>query len=393
MALILSAALLTGLLALLLWERRERDSALAAIPIRIHVNGTRGKSTVTRLIAAALREAGIRTVAKTTGTAPRLILPDGGERPVRRRAPASIHEQLWLLREAHRLRAAAVVIECMAVDPELQAVCEGEMIRSTIGVITNARPDHAEVMGATVDDVARALGSTVPRSAVLVLGPTSGGEILAHAAQSRGSRVVHAVADEGETEAWGGLPWMAANAAIALAVTRELGIADNVARRAMLAASPDPGALRTGSVEVAGRRVGYVDATAANDPQSLGLVLGDRRDGAIFVFHHRADRPARLGQFCEAAPWARAGDSVIVTGDRPDWATWRRLRAGLPGGRASFTPARAVAARLRRRLTDSPPAGVVVFCGNTKGIRVGAIVASDAAGLTWWNLPSASESR
>src|SRR5512139_3652667 len=101
------------MLALLYWERLARDRALAAIPIRIHVNGTRGKSTVTRYIAAALREGGVRTVAKTTGTAPRLILPDGRERAVRRRAPASIREQLWLLREAHRLQATAVVIECM----------------------------------------------------------------------------------------------------------------------------------------------------------------------------------------------------------------------------------------------------------------------------------------
>jgi poly-gamma-glutamate synthase PgsB/CapB len=294
---------------------------------------------------------------------------------VRRRAPASIREQLWLLREARRLGAEAVVVECMAVDPDLQAVCEGEMIRSTIGVITNARPDHAEVMGATVDDVARALGSTVPRSAILVLGPTAGGEILARAAQSRGSRVVHAVADDDDPEAWGGLPWMAANAGIALAVTRELGIADDVARRAMLAASPDPGALRTGSVEVAGRRVGYVDATAANDPQSLGLVLGDRRDGAIFVFHHRADRPVRLGQFGEAAPWSR-GDGLIVTGDRPDWVTWRRLRRRLPAGRPSFKAPRRLADELRRRVAapDAPP--LVVFCGNTKGIRVGAIIAA-----------------
>lgn len=376
MALIASAALLTGLLALLLWERRARDRALAAIPIRIHVNGTRGKSTVTRLIAAALREAGIRTVAKTTGTAPRIILPDGSERPVRRRAPASIQEQLWLLREAHRLRAAAVVIECMAVEPELQAVCEDGMIRATIGVVTNARPDHAEVMGPTVGEVATALSATVPRSSVLVVGPTGGADILARVAQARGSRVVRAEADDKAPEAWAGRPWMAENAGVALAVVRELGVGDEIARRGMLAARPDPGALRTGRVEVAGRPVDYVDASAANDPQSLGLILGARHDRAVFVFHHRADRPARLGQFCEAAPWSQAGDSVIVTGDRPDWATWRRLRAGLPGGRASFTPARAVAAGLRRRLTDPPPAGVVVFCGNTKGIRVDAIVAA-----------------
>jgi len=159
-------------------------------------------------------------------------------------------------------------------------------------------------------------------------------------------------------------------------VVRELGVGDEIARRGMLAARPDPGALCAGWVEVAGRRVDYVDASAANDPQSLGLILGARHDRAVFVFQHRTDRPARLGQFCEAAPWSQAGDSVIVTGDRPDWATWRRLRAGLPGGRASFTPARAVGAELRRRLKDPPPAGVVVFCGNTKGLRVDAIVAA-----------------
>jgi hypothetical protein len=231
-------------------------------------------------------------------------------------------------------------------------------------------------MGTTVGEVAAALSATVPRRAVLVMGPTGGGDILARVAQARGSRVVHAVADEGEPEAWAGRPWMAENAGVALAVARELGVRDEIARRGMLAARPDPGALRSGRVEVAGRHVDYVDASAANDPQSLGLILGARHDRAVFVFHHRADRPARLGQFSEAAPWSQSGDSVIVTGDRPDWVTWRRLRAGLPGGRASFTPARAVAAELRRRLTDSAPPGVVVFCGNTKGIRVDAIVAA-----------------
>jgi poly-gamma-glutamate synthase PgsB/CapB len=369
-----SAALLASLLAFLLWERRARDRALAAVPIRVHVNGTRGKSTVTRLIAGALREAGIRTVAKTTGTAPRLILPDGSERPVRRRAPASIREQLWVLRQASRVQALAAVIECMAVDPELQSVCEDRMIRSTIGVITNVRPDHAEVMGDSVEEVALALAATVPHRAVLVIGPTGGGEVLARAAAARGSRVVHAAADEGGPDAWDGRPWMAEDAGIALAVARALGIPDDVARRGMLAAAPDPGTLRTGSFEVAGRRISYVDATAVNDPHSLGVVLGDRRESAVFVFHHRADRPARLGQFGEAAPWSLGTDALVVTGDRPDLATWRRLCARLPDGRASFTPRRRIAAELRRRLSvpAAPPA--VVLCGNTKGSRVDAIV-------------------
>ena len=50
-----------GTLAILLCiagilEFQNHLISLNAIPLRIHVNGTRGKSSVTRLIAAGLRE-------------------------------------------------------------------------------------------------------------------------------------------------------------------------------------------------------------------------------------------------------------------------------------------------------------------------------------------------
>src|SRR5438876_6804518 len=78
------------------WRRHRR--ALARIPIRIHVNGTRGKSSVTRLIAAALRAEGIPTVAKTTGTSARLILPDGSEQAVPRDGRPNISELIRTMR-------------------------------------------------------------------------------------------------------------------------------------------------------------------------------------------------------------------------------------------------------------------------------------------------------
>jgi gamma-polyglutamate synthase len=375
-AAILSAVLLAGLLTLGILERRARDRALAAIPVRIHVNGTRGKSSVTRLIAGGLREAGIRTVAKTTGTAPRLILPDGTERPVRRRAPASVREQLWALREAHRLGATAVVIECMAVDPDLQALSEEQMIRSTIGVITNARLDHGEVMGSSVGDVAAALASTVPRAGVLVIGPTAGEDALERAARSKGTRVVHAGHPDGGASRPQAATWAEINALIALAVTREIGIADEVARRGMEAAAPDPGALQSDVVEVAGRRIAVLDASAANDPESLRVVLGPRGGGALFVFQHRADRPARLGVFGDEAPWSHEADAVVVTGDRPDWLTWRRLRRRLAGERLAFSAPARLADELRRRLAPAASPALVVFCGNTKGLRAASVVAA-----------------
>ncbi len=267
------------------------------------------------------------------------------------------------------------------------------MIRSTIGVVTNARPDHAELMGTTVGEVAAALGATVPRSAVLVMGPTGGADILARVAQARGSRVVHAVADEGEPEAWAGRPWMAENAGVALAVVRELGIGDEIARRGMLAARPDPGALRAGRVEVAGRRVDYVDASAANDPQSLGLILGATarsrgvrlsaprgppgaprpvlRGGPVVAgrrFGHRHRRPAGLGHLATAAR-AAAGRSRVV-------------RAGTSGrGRTSPAPDGLAAGGGRRLLRQHE---------RTPRRRHRRRA---AAGLTWWNSPSASGSR
>ena len=52
---VLLAAGTAALSALGVWESYWHQRRLASIPIRIHVNGTRGKSGVTRLIAAGLR--------------------------------------------------------------------------------------------------------------------------------------------------------------------------------------------------------------------------------------------------------------------------------------------------------------------------------------------------
>ena len=372
-------ALLALLIGLGLAERRARDRARAAVPIRVHVNGTRGKSTVTRLIAGALREAGHTTIAKTTGTAPRLILPDGTERAIRRRAPASIREQLRVLRDAARGGATALVVECMAIDPDLQAVSEHEMIAATVGVITNVRLDHGDVMGTTLDEVATALSATVPRGGVLVLGPTDGAEPIERAARARGTRIIRArredagaVADDDD--------WMADNVAVALAVTHALGIDDDVARRGMRRAAPDPGVVEHGTLDGVTPEVGYTDATAANDPESLARVLGDRPAPARFVFHHRADRPYRLRQFLDAPPWQQPGDTVIVTGDRPDWMTWRRARAALGPDRVAYCPPAALAATLRVTVPANGAAHPVVFCGNTKGFDRRQLLAAMARG-------------
>lgn len=163
-------ALAALLLAAALMERKRHEQALRAIPIRIHVNGTRGKSSVTRLIAAGLNGAGIGAVAKTTGSVPRFILPDGQEEEVRRWGGANIREQLATVHRAAQLGAQAVVVECMAIEPELQRFSERLLLRSQITIITNVRPDQQEVLGPSPAKVAQAMLGTVPRRGTLILG-------------------------------------------------------------------------------------------------------------------------------------------------------------------------------------------------------------------------------
>src|SRR5262249_2771790 len=113
-------------LGLAAWRHRRN---LRAVRVRIHVAGTRGKSTTTRLIAAGLRAGGLRVVAKTTGTEPRLIRLDGSEAPWRRRGPPSVREQTRFFAEAARLAADAAGVECMAVRAAMIFASEHHLVR------------------------------------------------------------------------------------------------------------------------------------------------------------------------------------------------------------------------------------------------------------------------
>ena len=83
-----------------------------------------------------------RTCAKTTGTLARLITPEGHEDAIYRIGHTNVIEQVGVVRKAKNLGCQALVIECMALQPLLQSLCELKLVRSTHGVLTNARPDH-----------------------------------------------------------------------------------------------------------------------------------------------------------------------------------------------------------------------------------------------------------
>ena len=156
-------AVLAALLVLGVTENMLHRRALERIPIRILVNGTRGKTTVTRTIAAALNAAGIRTYAKTTGSEARRIDPDGTETEYRaENRPVSIMEQLPFVRLAVRGKAQAIVVECMAQRIENQFLMADKLIRPQYVVLTNAYVDHADEIGRTEEETVHTLAQSIP---------------------------------------------------------------------------------------------------------------------------------------------------------------------------------------------------------------------------------------
>ena len=372
----LTILVLLLVLVLIIWGREAwiHERALRAIPIRIHVNGSRGKSSVTRLIAGALREGGLSTFAKTTGSTPRLILPDGNEEPVIRLGSPNICEQIGVLDRARREGAKVIVMECMAVRPDLQRVCEHHIMRSTIGVITNIRPDQLDVMGPTVEDVAVALSSTVPRKGTAVLGDARYGRAYQSVADAYGTNLLVARPEEVPAGAMDGFTYMEheENVATALLVTRQLGVPDSVALEGMYKANPDVGACTRRSFIHRGREIEFANIFAANDLESTITVWQKLQFGqpgprpSVALLNLRGDRIDRSLQYAAALETGLRADYYVLIGGIPD-TVLRRFESQIPAGRL-FALGQASPQEVFDLIADLPSAAP-----GAEGVRVGGI--------------------
>jgi poly-gamma-glutamate synthase PgsB/CapB len=272
---IISPLFFLGIIVLILiligyLERLNHQYVISNIPLRIHVNGTRGKSSVTRLIAAGLRAGGMRTFAKTTGTAPRIIDSEGKDRIIHRLRSASIGEQIKLMRLFSKEKPDAIVMECMAVQPEYQWISEHQMIQSHVGVITNARPDHLEEMGPTIDDVKKSLGNTIPQNGKVVFGEKNIVDSVSDIAEFRNTKYFVADEDAITDTQLAGFPYIEhpQNIAVALKVCNELGVKEDIALNGMQNSQPDPGALVINNIDFGKGNIHFINSMAANDPVS-----------------------------------------------------------------------------------------------------------------------------
>lgn len=273
------------------------------IPIRILVTGSRGKSSLVRLLAAALEGAGISAAGRITGVLPRELFR-GKETLILRSGPGSVEEMRWWLRSLPGETKGAV-LENSAVDPELQGLA-WRWMKPSCTVLTNVRPDHEEVWGRGEGAAAAALcggigGGPVilPRSvasvpAVSLLLGMKGCELFP-CPDGAGFRENHLSLVSGVCS------FLGLDGPKTLAAARE--VAPDIA---------DFRIFREGKGMLA-------SAFSANEPESTESLFqsaGWEREETTVLYNSRKDRIARLRSFL---PWltGHSWKRVAVTGSRP----------------------------------------------------------------------------
>lgn len=391
------SACLAALLVYLGLERFRLERALRKVSRRIAVTGTRGKSGTARLIAAGLRASGARVLAKTTGSKPMLIFPDGSEREILRPGPASIREQVRLVSVAARTGADTLVAELMSIGPECLSAESRAVLRPNILALTNVRLDHLEEMGRTKEDIARTLAGAFPEEGIIFL-PEEEMRAAFRAAAGRLKAQLVPVPAWGTGEAGSAAQGLLSrefgtNIRLALAVLEHLGVDRASALEGMAAASPDLGSLRVRRAEFGSppRPVVCISAFAANDPESSAEALEKARARVPFHTLHlvgilslREDRGDRTLQWLRAARdgFFHEFERVLVIGV-PARAFVSKIRRALGREADKFEPVKDPKPEklMDVVITRAERDAVVVGLGNIAGPGEGLVRYWDAHGV------------
>lgn len=359
-------------LSALIGERSALSSARARLRLVVQVNGTRGKSTVTRMAHELLRLSGYRCYAKATGTEPRILLPDGSERRIGRMARANVREQRWFMLYAASRGADALVVECNGVLPSAQEASEG-YLRADVLILTNARDDHRPELG-SAEGAARSFSLSMPRGGSVIGADPRFASLWSGEAGARGSRYIAAA-----TGAEGG-PFPE-NRACIKALADLIGVDPALVDQAATSYRHDPGSLALLSLErCGGSPLLYADATAANDPESSLLAMKEaiRQAGETLpagfktcvVLAARRDRPDRsmqlLGMMADIASGRVAFSPVrryYCVGGLPLSALRRASAIGL----RRFGSTRELTDELMREAEGIDPGLLVLAVGNAVG--------------------------
>lgn len=310
---------------------------------RILVTGSRGKSSLVRLIHSAIKANGIRAYARITGVSPRQLDP-GGTKRIIRTAGAHVQEMKWWLGQVPE-EAGAIILENSAIAPDLQGLA-ARWLKPDIIVLTNTCPDHQEVWGPGRQNAALALLKGIPRNSHVAL-PSYllQDRFLARCLDHKGCNFSQAQITHCQDH------WQA-NITLATAVTKNLDLDPKICKKAMLTLEKDPHDFQVRPFE-GGILAMAFSVNDIHNTRKIFSSLGWNPRTTRLLYNHRNDRNARLKSFLDwmtKTGWKR----IDIIGDKP---VFRIPRAG-------YLPARKpedLAALIR-------PGDKIFGCGNVAGL-------------------------
>lgn len=302
----------------LFFEKRRSECQRETFKYLIHVNGIRGKSTVSRLIDAGVRAGGYKVFTKITGTSPRIINTFNVEREINRKGKANIKEQIKTINWAYREGAEVLITECMAVKPEYQYICENKILHADINIITNVREDHLDEMGKSLDEIASFLANTIPTNGAIFTSDEKYFDFFKREAIKKNSKVF--INREEKEEYWEiDFP---SNVALALEVCKYIGIDEKKALEGMKNYHRDPGVLKVLLYKNRENKIYFINAMAANDPNSTEIII-DRlskkdywNNKRYLLVNNRGDRVSRWEQYISFVKKIdKKFDKILISGE------------------------------------------------------------------------------
>lgn len=330
---VFAIVILTIAIAFLIIERQIIGRSVTALQLRIHVNGTRGKSSVTKYIAAGLSSAEPAVMAKITGVSPSII-SSGIVQVLGRKGVARVQEQFYVIRLAARRGFKKLVLECMSISPELQQL-ESRFFKPHYYVITNIRDDHREEMGISLKQQAESICNAIPRNCTVVTNEKVFLDLIRQKAAEKGCSVI--VPDKNNIGYEEKLPFgvFPENLALALKVCKLAGI-DSKQSETFILKSVENEKLPYQIVSTGNKEFSFLNAFAVNDVASTESFIEywkkklNLDDKYSVLLNTRADRPLRTDQLTS---WisikSRDIDRVLVCGSHARRASLNLKKSGL----------------------------------------------------------------
>lgn len=314
---LLTFSSLAFVLILLFSESFMIKRRINRLSVRIHINGTRGKSSVTEYVAAGLRTER-RVIAKITGIKPTIIYEDGRKKIIKRNGRARVKEQLMMINIAAKNKVDCLVLECMSLLPELQKL-ESRVLKPHIYIITNIRDDHREEMGASTDEQAAAICSAIPFNSTVITSEEVYLPLIKETAAKRYSRVIYINSLEEKFRSFIPEGVFDINIALALTACRLSGVNEERALTSIInEINKKPGLLI--DFKFNGTELKFVDGFAVNDvPSAKEFIMYwqnkfSESGETVVILNTRNDRPVRSIQFAEWIGKSGIFARVILTG-------------------------------------------------------------------------------